>query len=183
MDSLATILEQELEGAVEVKDKRALHRYILLLTENLVREDRFAQDVGDIKSDVRVIAESMKQGFANTDRRIADMTAQMDKRFQDITKLIDQRFEDANTRFETMNQRFEDMNQRFEDTNLRFEDMNQRFEQLTRHMDQRFADANLRFEDMNKRFDENGKRTTSMFTYLNIILGVLVLITVLFKFV
>ena len=150
VDSLATVLEQELEGAVDVKDKKSLHRYILLLTENLVKEDRFERDIGEIKSDVRVIAESMRQGFANMDRR----------------------FEDMNGRFDDVNKRFDDVNNRFEDVNSRFEDVNSRFE-----------DVNKRFDDVNKRFDENGKRTTTMFTYLNIVLGILVLITVLFKFV
>ena len=40
-----------------------------------------------------------------------------------------------------------------------------------------------RFEDVNRRFDEGGKRTTTMFTYMNIILGLLVLITVAFEFI
>ena len=140
MENLATVLEQELEDAVEVKDKKSLHRYILILTDNLVRQDRFERDIGEIKSDVRVIAESMKQGFANMDKR----------------------FDDMNARF----------SQRFEDSNKRFDDVNKRFE-----------DVNKRFDDVNTRFEEAGKRTTTMFTYMNIILGVLVLITVLFKFI
>ena len=129
MEGLADLLEQELEEAVEVKNKKSLHRYILLLTDNLVRQDRFENNLGEIKSDVRVIAESMKQGFAS------------------------------------MEKRFEDVNRRFEDVNHRFDDVNKRF------------------EDVNHRFNENSKKSTTMFTYLNIILGVLVLITVLFKFI
>ena len=74
-----------------------------------------------------------------------------------ILEMMDKRFEMINKRFETMDKRFEDMNQRFEDMNKRFEDMNQRF------------------EDMNKRL-------ALMFTFMNIGFGILVLITVLFKF-
>lgn len=111
--NLATILERELEEAFEVKNRRSLHRYVLLLSDNLVKQDRYERDLGDLKSDVHVIAETMKQGFAN------------------------------------MNRRFEDMS--------------------------------LRFEDMNKRFEDMSK--SSSFTYMNVILGILVLITVFFKFV
>ena len=33
MASIAQLLEEELEEAVEVKDKRSLHRYVMLLVE------------------------------------------------------------------------------------------------------------------------------------------------------
>ena len=122
MENLATVLEQELEEAFEVKNPKSLRRYVLLLADRLVHRDTYDRDVGEIKSDIRIIAESMKQGFEN------------------------------------MNVRFDDMNRRFED-------------------------MNHRFDDMNHRFDDTGKRTTTMFTLMNIILGVLVLITVLFKFI
>lgn len=115
MANLALILEQELEEAVEVKNPKSLHRYILLLTDNLVARERYDQDVSEIKSDVRVIADTMKQGF---------------------------------------------------------EEMNRRFEGIAK-----------RFEDMNRRFEELGRRSNIGFTYMNIIMGVLVLITVLFKFI
>ena len=136
MDNLALILEQELENAVEVKDSSSLHRYILLLTDSMVKENRYAADIREIKSDVRLITESMKQGF----------------------EAMDKRFEDANLRFE-------DVNRRFEDTNKRFEDMNQRF------------------DDMNVRFGDLSKQASRAFTFTNLILGVLVLITVLLKFI
>ena len=38
MADLAQILEEELEEAVEVKNKKSLHRYITLLTDNLVKK-------------------------------------------------------------------------------------------------------------------------------------------------
>ena len=157
MENFSEILEQELEEAVEVKNKKSLHRYILLLTNNLVKQERFDSHVAEFRSDVRVIAESMKQGFVAVDKRFEDMN---------------QRFEDVNKQFEYMNNRFNDVNKRFEDTNKRFEDMNTRFE-----------DMNTRFEDMNVRFGDMSKRFSAMFTFLNIGLGLLILITVLFKFI
>ena len=38
MNNLAEILEQELEEAVEVKNKKSLHRYIILLADNIVQK-------------------------------------------------------------------------------------------------------------------------------------------------
>ena len=146
MENLSEVLEQELEDAVEIKNKKSLHRYILLLTGNIVRQDRFDRDVGEIKSEVRIIADSMKLGFAHMDKRFEDMN----KRFDEASRITDRRFEDMNKRFDDVNKRFDDVNKRFDDTNVRFGDMNKRF--------------------------------SAMFTYMNIALSILVVITVLFKF-
>lgn len=132
MENFVEVLEQELEDAVEIKNKKSLHRYILLLTDNVVRQDRFDRDVSEVKSEVRIIADSMRQGFAHMDKRFEDMN----KRFDEASRITDKRFED--------------MNKRFDDTNVRFGDMNKRF--------------------------------SAMFTYMNIALSILVVITVLFKF-
>lgn len=160
MESFAEVLEQELEDAVEIKNKKSLHRYILLLADNLVREDRFERNIGELKSEVKVIAESVKQGFAHMDKRFEAM----DKRFEDMNQSFTRRFDDVNKRFDDVNMRFEDVNKRFEDVNERFEYVNKRFD-----------DTNVRFGDMNKRF-------SAMFTYMNIAMSILVVITVLFKF-
>ncbi len=128
MDNLAEILEQELEEAVEVKNKKSLHRYIVLLIDNVVKKSNYDQNLLEVKSEIRLLAETMKEGF----------------------KSIDKRFEDINKRFEDMNKRFEDMNKRFEDMNHRFEDMSKRF--------------------------------NMMFTFMNIGFGIIILITILFKF-
>jgi len=37
MNNLTEILEHELEEAVEVKNRQSLHRYVVLLAENIVR--------------------------------------------------------------------------------------------------------------------------------------------------
>lgn len=132
VENFVEVLEQELEDAVEIKNKKSLHRYILLLTDNVVRQDRFDRDVSEVKSEVRIIADSMRQGFAHMDKRFEDMN----KRFDEASRITDKRFED--------------MNKRFDDTNVRFGDMNKRF--------------------------------SAMFTYMNIALSILVVITVLFKF-
>ena len=67
--------------------------------------------------------------------------------------------------------------------NSRFEDMNKRFEDSNRNIERHFIMMNHRFEDMNLRFGDLSKRTSMGFTIMNIFMGALVLITVLFKFI
>jgi phosphate uptake regulator len=126
MDAMMEVLEQELEGAFEVKDKKSLHRYIVLLTENIVRKESYEKEQLEIRSDIKTLAEIVKQGFEHTDKRFEDMQKYMDKRFEAV--------------------------------------------------DKRFEAVDKRFEDMNKRF-------TMMFTFMNIGFTIIVLLTVLFKFI
>ncbi len=130
MDAMLEVLEEELSGAFEVKDKKSLHRYVLLLTENIVKKENYEKQQLEIKSDIRTLAELIKQGFERMDRRFEAMQIQMDKRF----------------------------------------------EAMQVQMDKRFEAVDKRFEDMNKRF-------SMMFTFMNIGLGILIAITVLFKFI
>ena len=115
MDAMVEVLEQELEGAFEVKDKKSLHRYVLLLTENIVRKESYQAQQLEIKSDIKILAESQKQGFE-----------QVDKRFEQVDK---------------------------------------------------------RFEDMNNRFTDMSKKFTMSSTILNIGIGLIILMTIIFKFV
>jgi septation ring formation regulator EzrA len=126
MESFTEILEDELAHSFEVKDKNALHRSVLLLAEHVVSKEKHSAefqllhtDLTEVKSDVKVMAETMKKGFES-----------MDKRFE----AVDKRFGDVNHRFEDVNRRFEDVNQRFEDVNQRFEDVNKRFTIMTSFM-------------------------------------------------
>ena len=139
MNNLAEILEQELSAAVDVKDKQSLHRYAVILADNIVQRSIYEKSLLEIKNEIKLLAESMKQGFEA-----------IDKRFE----AIDKRFEDM---YNYMNKRFEAVDKRFE------------------AVDKRFEAVDKRFEDMNKRF-------SMMFTFMNIGFGIIILITVLFKF-
>ncbi|MEE8441902.1 MAG: hypothetical protein V3S41_09285 [Spirochaetia bacterium] len=77
MKSIAPMLEQELEGAVEIKDKNFLHRYITLMAENFVQKEDHVTETGLIRSDIQILAESMKQSLDRMDRRFEAA----DKRF------------------------------------------------------------------------------------------------------
>jgi hypothetical protein len=98
MDAMMEILEQELEGAFEVKDKKSLHRYIVLLTENIVKKESYDKEQYEIKSDIKILAELVKQGFERMDKRFEAV----DKRFE----AVDRRFEDVNSRFDDMSKKF-----------------------------------------------------------------------------
>ena len=161
MEDIAEVLEQELERAFEVKDKQSLHRYIKLLTQNIVTKSSYELQLLELRNDIRTLTETMKEGFRS----------------------VDKRFEAIDKRFEAINKRFEAVDKRFEAINKRFEAVDKRFEDLYRYMDKRFEAVDKRFEDMNKRFEDMNKRFSMMFTFMNIGFGIIILITILFKFI
>ncbi len=126
MGDIAEILEEEFSEAFEVKDRKALKRSITLLIENVIEREYANRQFSEIKSDIRILAETMQEGFR-----------QIDKRFEQIDK-----------RFEQVDKRFEDM---YRYMDKRFEQIDKRFEDMYHYMDKRFEAVDKRFEDMNKR--------------------------------
>ena len=122
MESLADMLEQELEEAVEVKNKQSLHRYITLLAENLVMRDRSEREHSEFR-----------EAFIRIDTRIEEGFRRMD-----------QRFEHEKEQFKQVDKRFEQVEKRFEQVDKRFEQMDVRFESIQHSMDRRF-DMMFRF--------------------------------------
>ena len=88
MEAIVEILEQELEEAVEVKNKKSLHRYIVLLTENIVRRESYEKEQNEIRSDIKTLVEIIKQGFERVDKRFEGI----DKRFEDMDKRFSMMF-------------------------------------------------------------------------------------------
>jgi len=117
MESLGDLLEQELEEAVEVKNKKSLHRYITLLTEGLTLRERNEREHSEFREAVIRIDTRIEEGFKR-----------MDERFETVNK----RFESVDKRFESIDKRFDDVNKRFDDVNKRFDDINQRFSMMFR---------------------------------------------------
>jgi len=126
MKDLAEILEDELAEAVEVKNRKSLHRYVMLLTGQHVDQQSYDQAIGGLRSSIDKTVEGMSEGFKRMDERFTQMQKQMDERFSQM----DERFEAHERRFDDMNRRFEDVNNRFEDVNKRFDDVNKRFDQM-----------------------------------------------------
>ena len=98
MATFAEILEEELKEAVQVKNRKSLHRYIALLTDTMVYRIDHMVETGTIKSDIQVLAESMREGFKRMDERFEAV----DKRFEDSIGQMNSRFEDVNRRFNMM---------------------------------------------------------------------------------
>jgi len=98
MNSLAEKLERELEDAFEVKNKESLHRYVVFLADNVVRKSTYDQNITEFRSDIKVLAETMKLGFESVEKRFEAV----DKRFEDMYRYMDKRFEDMNRRFTMM---------------------------------------------------------------------------------
>ena len=105
MQAIIEVLEQELEEAFEVKNKKSLHRYIVLLTENIVKKESYEKEQLEIRNDIKTLTELMKQGFESMDKRFEALQHQMDKRFESLQQEMDKRFESVDKRFEDLNKR------------------------------------------------------------------------------
>ena len=112
MADLAQILEEELEEAVEVKNRKSLHRYITLLTDNLVvKEDNrmehteFQQELIKIDGRFNQMITEVREGFKRMDERFESVDQRFgstDQKFESIQKQIDQRFDASDKRFTMM---------------------------------------------------------------------------------
>jgi DNA anti-recombination protein RmuC len=184
VESLADILEHELSGAFDVKDKGSLQRYISVLAEQLSwkeSNERNEREHAEFREAIIRIDTRLEEGFRRMDQRFEAV----DQRFE----AVDRRFEAIDKRFETMqhslDKRFEALDKRFEtmqhSMDNRFESlqhsMDKRFESLQNSMDKRFDDVNLRFEDVNRRFDDVNRRFDMMFRFVTV--GFVVLATLM----
>ena len=157
MSDLSEIVEQELENAVEVKDRKALHRYAVLVTQGVMQREEANQRFENLESDVQTIAQTMRDGFERMDRRFEAM----DQRFDDLVHQMDERFEAVDKRFEAVDKRFED---------------------LIHHMDKRFEAVDKHFDDVNRRFEDMNRRFAAMFRFMTLGFTVVTLVTVLVRF-
>ena len=92
MDAIAAVLEHELEEAFEVKNKKSLHRYVMLLADNIVKKENYEKDRSGVRSDIAILAENMKLGFERTDQRFEALQIQMDRRFDGVDKRFSMMF-------------------------------------------------------------------------------------------
>ena len=98
MDSLAEILESDLSRAFEVKDQSSLHRYITLLTQNLVQREKNDREHSEFREAIIRIDTRIEEGFRRMDERFVAM----DKRFESMQKSMDERFSGVEKRFSMM---------------------------------------------------------------------------------
>ena len=126
MSDFAAHIEDEWERAFQVKDERALKRAGALICERFVDRATYTHDVSEIRGDIRVLAEMMKLGFEQIDKRFE----QVDKRIDQIDKRIDQ-----------IDKRIEQVDRRIDQVDRRIDQIDRRFEVLIDQMDRRFADV------------------------------------------
>ena len=113
MADFARILEEELEEAVEIKNRKSLHRYIILLTENIAGKEEnrmehteFQQELIKIDGRFNQMITEVREGFNRMDHRFEAMQQQMDRR----SKSADQKFEAVQHQ---MDRRFDIVDKRF----------------------------------------------------------------------
>ncbi len=81
MDSLADILESDLSDAVQVTNPRSLHRYITILTQNLVQRETNDREHSEFRETIIRIDTRIEEGFKRMDERFEAIQRDMDKRF------------------------------------------------------------------------------------------------------
>ena len=124
MENLAELLEEELAEAFEVKDRKSLHRYVVLLTQQHVDQNTYENQYSELRKDIKATIQAVEQGFIRMDQRFEAFQIQMDARFDAMQKQMDERFDATQKQIESNLRAHE---KRFEDINNRFDDMNQRF--------------------------------------------------------
>jgi tetrahydromethanopterin S-methyltransferase subunit G len=168
MATIAELLESELKAALEVKSETALHNYVSILVGSLVKREMYMEEIGTLRSDVRMLIESMREGFRLMDERFVAM----DKRFE----AVDKRFEAVDERFEAVDERFEAVDERFIAMDKRFEAVDKRFEAV----DKRFDDMNNRFADL---IGQMNSRFNMMFIFMSGGFTVITVLLTLYRFI
>lgn len=112
MQVLTEVLENELKTAFEVKDERALHRYVSLMLERTPdkeesksTQDQFREAMLKMDAKTEAILLEMREGFKRMDERfeaVEKRFAANDKRFEERFETVDKRFDDVNKRFTMM---------------------------------------------------------------------------------
>ncbi|MBN2656096.1 MAG: hypothetical protein JXR86_03490 [Spirochaetales bacterium] len=98
MESMTELLEQELEEAVEVKNRKSFHRFILLLAQNVVSRNTHEREIYSLRSDIKDVIALMERRFEAVDRRFESV----DQRFESMQKQMDVRFNAMDKRFSMM---------------------------------------------------------------------------------
>ena len=63
------------------------------------RKEAYQQNLLEVKNEIKLLAETMKQGFKAVDRRFEDQYKYMDKRFEDMNKRFTMMFTFMNIGF------------------------------------------------------------------------------------
>jgi len=155
MQEWAELLEQELLQAVEVKDRDSLHRYITLLSRNLVEQQVYQDNFTQLHNEIQSFSSTMKQGFQGMDERFTAQLKQMNARFDAQQKLIDERLAAqqklTEERFNAQDQKFfalqKQMDERF---NTNQKQMAERFNAQQKLMDERFTQHDKRFDAIHR---------------------------------
>ncbi len=133
MSDIVNLLENELEEAFEVRNKKSLHRYVVLMVDRFARREIEDERENRVVEAIEGLRRDTVAGFERIDARFE----KMDQRFEAMQAQMDQRFDAVDKRFEAMDKRFEalqlQIDRRFEAVEKRFDDVNKRFEAVDKH--------------------------------------------------
>ena len=144
MQEWAELLEQELLQAVEVKDRDSLHRYITLLSRNLVEQQVYQDNFKQLHNEMQSFSSTMEQGFQGMEERFTAQLKQMNERFAAQQKLTEERFHAQDQKFFAVQKQ---MDERF---NSNQKQMDERFDAQQKLMDERFTQHDKRFDALHR---------------------------------
>ncbi len=120
MGDIVDLLETELEEAFEVKNKKSLHRYVVLMVDRFARREiedeqqsRIVQAIEELGRDGIAGFERMDLRFEKTDQRFEALQLQMHQRFDAVERRFEAMQLHMDRRFEAVDKRFDDVNKRF----------------------------------------------------------------------
>ena len=82
MEALAELINSELKTAIFNTDEEAIKRFSLLISEKINKIEELESEQETAKSDIRLLIETVRQGFEQVDKRFEDMNKRFDMMFK-----------------------------------------------------------------------------------------------------
>ena len=84
----AELIQRDLKAAVFNSDEEAIERFSLLISDKINKIEEVEKEQETTKSDIRLLIETVKQGFEEVNKRFETMQHNMDKRFEMMFKFM-----------------------------------------------------------------------------------------------
>ena len=168
MESLTQILEEELENSFEVKDRKALHRSVILLVENLVGREKHKNEFHTLQKDIGNVKDEIKTDMSNLrDDLKTDMSHLRDELKTDMSDLRNELKTDMNGLRDELKT---DMNGFRDELKSEMAEVKSDVTVIEKVMSQGFATVDKRLTESH----QSQKRVTSFLSIVFIVFGVLI---------
>jgi len=168
MDSLTQILEEELENSFEVKDRKALHRSVILLVENLVGREKHQTEFHTLQKDIGNVKDELKTDMSSLrDELKTDMNDLKDELKGDMASLRNELKDDMVQFKDEMKSELTGFQNAIKSDTA---DLRSDVKVLEKTMIQGFSDIDKRLAESH----QSQRRVTSFLSIIFIVFGVLI---------